>query len=346
MTRCPECHVELPSGTEECERCHHRFIEVAPFWFDESSYLDANPDVAAAVTSGALSSGGEHWIRHGQYEGRRLAPDRPRNAIVRSMLDPSGAGIEIGPLDQPLMPKSEGHRVTIVDLADARALREIYAEDRVDISRIEEVDHVLGDRTLTEVLAELGPVDWVVAGHVLEHIPDPLRFLRAVESILSPSGRLVLVLPDKRYCFDHYGELSTAGQIVDAFLEERTLPTPGQIVDYFARTSIAGDSIAWGRNAQVDPVPMYDASMVRSNLESALDGATFDGQIHCWRFTPASFRLLIDELRALSMTGLTILDHHDTVGAEFFVAMGAADDDPTDGDHHRLLIRSKGSHSD
>jgi glycosyltransferase involved in cell wall biosynthesis len=38
--------------------------------FDEIAYFEVNPDVEAAVLSGSLSSGYEHWINHGQKEGR------------------------------------------------------------------------------------------------------------------------------------------------------------------------------------------------------------------------------------------------------------------------------------
>jgi len=41
--------------------------------FDEQAYLEANPDVAAAVASGQEASGWQHFLRYGQFEGRRIA---------------------------------------------------------------------------------------------------------------------------------------------------------------------------------------------------------------------------------------------------------------------------------
>ncbi|WP_246503919.1 hypothetical protein [Plastoroseomonas arctica] len=45
--------------------------------------------------------------------------------------------------------------------------------------------------------------------------------------------------------------------------------------------------------------------------------------VHCWRFVPSSFRLLIEDLRALGMTTLreAAFRHHGT--HEFFVALSA-----------------------
>ena len=261
------------------------------------------------------------------------------------MLDPEGMGLEIGPLNQPFMPKREGFRVEIVDLLGTEELRTHYGSHGLDIALIEPVDHVVGNRTLAEVLGHLGPVDWIVAGHVLEHIPDPITFLRTVESILRPNGRLVLALPDKRYCFDHFGELTTAGHIVDAFLERRIIPTPGQVVDHMARSASVDGSISWGRDVEGVPTPMFDTDLIRTNYEAALGGGSFGGEIHCWRFTPASFRLLIEDLRMLGMIQLAVVDELDTLGAEFFVALGRPGTTESEVDRSTLLARSRASHA-
>ena len=40
--------------------------------FNETEYLEANPDVSAAVKEGKFQSGREHYSLHGQKEGRML----------------------------------------------------------------------------------------------------------------------------------------------------------------------------------------------------------------------------------------------------------------------------------
>jgi hypothetical protein len=42
--------------------------------FNEAAYLRANPDVAAAVREGRLSSGAAHYEQYGRFEGRLLGP--------------------------------------------------------------------------------------------------------------------------------------------------------------------------------------------------------------------------------------------------------------------------------
>lgn len=56
----------------------------APEGFSEMTYLDANPDVEDAVRAGILSSGYEHWIKHGRGEGRRLRTDEISGRAARA----------------------------------------------------------------------------------------------------------------------------------------------------------------------------------------------------------------------------------------------------------------------
>lgn len=45
-------------------------------------------------------------------------------------------------------------------------------------------------------------LDFLIASHVLEHLPFPLAALRAWYRALAPGGVLLLRVPDKRYTFD------------------------------------------------------------------------------------------------------------------------------------------------
>ena len=45
-------------------------------------------------------------------------------------------------------------------------------------------------------------LDFLIASHVLEHLPFPLSALKAWYRTLAPGGVLLLKVPDKRYTFD------------------------------------------------------------------------------------------------------------------------------------------------
>lgn len=314
--------------------------------FDEEAYLEANPDVAAAVATGAVESGEAHWNAMGRHEGRPLSPAQSRSAIVRSQLDVTGRGIELGPLDKPIMAKRDGFLVEIVDYLDTAGLRERYGAELhvgVDASLIEEVDHVSHGQSLTELIGNEGAYEWIVASHVIEHIPDLVSFLQDVERMLSPTGRLGLVVPDKRYCFDHYGELTTTGQVLDAFADRRTAPTAGQVFDYFARTAQVDGAIAWGQIRGVVPSLMYGVEEIRDGYARSLGGDDFGGEIHCWRFTPESFRVIIADLNLLGLTSLGIVAEHDTVGIEFFATLGRTSGAGGEDDRQTMIRETRAS---
>jgi predicted SAM-dependent methyltransferase len=49
---------------------------------------------------------------------------------------------------------------------------------------------------------ESGSLDFIIASHVLEHLPFPLAALESWYRLLAPSGGLLLRVPDKRFTFD------------------------------------------------------------------------------------------------------------------------------------------------
>ena len=60
---------------------------------------------------------------------------------------------------------------------------------------------------------DLGPIgsesyEFVLSSHALEHIANPLKALIEWRRVLSPSGTLVLILPDPRRTFDHNRPIS------------------------------------------------------------------------------------------------------------------------------------------
>ncbi|WP_306149733.1 MULTISPECIES: S-layer family protein [unclassified Roseibium] len=73
--------------------------------FDESAYLGANPDVAAAIGSGGLSSGYQHWLLFGFDEGREGA----QNLAGETLDQPSNDGTPAdNPDDSPADPDAPG----------------------------------------------------------------------------------------------------------------------------------------------------------------------------------------------------------------------------------------------
>lgn len=293
--------------------------------FNEYEYLAANPDVAIAVQNGQFKSGREHYDTFGKWEGRTLTSERmTRQDKALYALDKKGLGLEIGPSHNPIAPKKHGFNVHILDHLNADDLRKKYADHTqygVRIDNIEEVDFVWNGQPLSALIGKKSCYDWIIASHVIEHIPDIVTFFQQCEILLKPTGRLSLIVPDKRYCFDYFNPTSSTGELLDAFADKRTRPSAGKVFDHFANATKHGGQIAW------DTVPrggfelIHSFEQARSLWQQAQDGQDYI-DTHCWRFTLESFHLVLADLNMLRLTDLTIVKEFVTTGCEFYVTLG------------------------
>jgi SAM-dependent methyltransferase len=185
--------------------------------FNEAEYLEANPDVAAAVEEGKFHSGHAHYEKYGEREGRmlkRLFGRASREDKVFHLLDKTGLGLEIGPSHNPIAPKKKGFNVHILDHVSRAELRNKYQGHGVNLDNIEEVDFVWHGEPLQRLIGQIGCYDWIIASHVIEHVPDFISYLQQCEELLKPYGILSLVIPDKRYCFDYFSSSSSTGNML------------------------------------------------------------------------------------------------------------------------------------
>jgi hypothetical protein len=248
-----------------------------------------------------------------------------RSEIALRHINRDGRGLEIGPSYSPLVPKAGGARVEIVDHAERTELiakYRAYGIDEERLARIETVDYVWQGGSLLTLIPERGVFDYVVASHLLEHTVDLIGFLQDCEALLNDNGHLVLVLPDKRYCFDRFQPLSTIGAVVDAHHSGRVFHSAGTLLDHQAYACCRGGNvIAWNEQS-VEPLALQFANLEGATevIAAGLKQESYH-DVHCWRFVFRSFQLLIHDLRTLGYHHFGIAGSHDTVGHEFFVTL-------------------------
>jgi SAM-dependent methyltransferase len=237
-----------------------------------------------------------------------------------SLLDKKGQGLEIGPSHNPLAPKKQGFNVHILDLCNAEDLRAKFQGEEVNLDDIEEVDYVWHGEPLHELIGHEQCYDWILASHVIEHAPDLISFLSECERLLKPTGMLSLAIPDKRYCFDYFHGTTSTGEFLDAFEQKRNRPSPGKVFDHCARAAKSNGQVTWGPHGRGVLEFMFEFSDAYRYWHLSRTTDTYV-DVHNWRFTPSSFRLLLDDLRALDLTGFEIKKEFDTAGCEFFVTL-------------------------
>jgi SAM-dependent methyltransferase len=249
-------------------------------------------------------------------------PETPydRRDLILQGLNLDGSGLEIGPSHNPLVPKSQGYQVETIDHADAGHLREKYgALGSSAVERIEEVDYVSDGRSMLETIGKPGRYDYIVASHVIEHVPDLVGFLKDCEQLLKPGGRLALAIPDKRYCFDVFQTLSTTGHALEARAMKSCRPSPGTVFDFTANFA-SGVHETWSVYDDTEPCLRNDLKKAKARFDEARDSTEYI-DVHVWRFVPSSFRLIIGDLNRLGEISLSETSFVAPGGFEFFATL-------------------------
>lgn len=234
---------------------------------------------------------------------------------------PRGGRIfEIGPSYNPIAAKAAGWDAYTLDYLTREALVAKYTgHPGIDVGRIEEVDYIWSGGALSDAVppAMHGTFDAFVASHVIEHTPDLIAFLDSAATLLKPEGRVILAVPDKRYCFDYFQPLTTTGQIIEAHAERRSRHSPRFAFDQAAYSVEDGGTGAWGQRPSQGLRLVHSIEYAR-DLFASFETASNYVDMHAWRFSPASFELLLLELARLGETDWRVERTTEAVDCEFF----------------------------
>lgn len=244
-----------------------------------------------------------------------------RKAKILRHIERSGRGIEIGPSHNPVAPKKDGYQVHIIDHMSREQLIEKYQAHGLDLSQIEAVDFVWQGESYAELTGKTDYYDWIIASHVIEHAPDLISFINSCDEVLKADGVLSLVIPDKRYCFDHYRPITGLAKIIDNHLQKSINHTPGTIAEYFLNVVSQSGQIAWNAETSGDYQFVHSIDNALEGMASVMqEDAYID--VHAWCFVPHSFRLMMHDLFGLGLIALKEIDFYQTDGFEFYMTLG------------------------
>ena len=268
--------------------------------YHESNYLAANKDIADAVRSGAFTSGFDHFLRYGYLEDRNqfLASLRedvihpPINRMVFSAAISRFGGeaiLEIGPLSRPLVTSSN---CWYFDICDTESLKEKARNAGLNEYSVPEIDFVdkQGDLNIVDM-----KFDSVVSAHCIEHQPDLINHFVQVSSLLNNVGsRYWVIVPDKRYCFDHFIPESNVIELVNANVAGYRVPTKTDVLQHFGMTTHNDPHRHWEGDHGDIRGDLYSRITAAEKRYHEANGGYID--VHCWQFTPESFVEVVDGL--------------------------------------------------
>lgn len=252
------------------------------------------------------------------------SPPHYRDLVLTSGITPGlQKGLEFGALNNPIITRRYGD-VRFVDYTNTAGLRSHPHAGTIDKSAIVDVDYVWnGSGSLADVIGTGETFDYAIASHVIEHVPNVLGWFKNISAVLRDGGVFNLAIPDKRYTFDYARQLTTAGELVEAYLHDFSRPSVRQMFDHCYGALAIEPGQPWDSNFDAEKAPRLSGDKA---LDLALHQATqvvitqkyYDS--HCLIVTPASFLQLLVEVTQLGLMPLVLTSFHDTQkgGFEFF----------------------------
>ena len=219
-----------------------------------------------------------------------------------------GHGLEIGPLDRPIAVRP-GCDVSYLDVSERSKLQAHYGPDEtVDVERIPELDfwleHDEGFISLKEACSGGAPFDWVLASHVIEHIPDVVGWLRQLWEVTSVDAELALSVPDRRFCFDVHRPATTVGQALEAHDRGDQTPSPRAVFDGHRNAVPMPAERAWAGEIPDAEDRSHTWEYTLQMLERSRRGEYVDS--HVWLWSPREFVSFIDDLCHLGLVDFVV----------------------------------------
>ncbi|MGF6698578.1 SAM-dependent methyltransferase [Paraburkholderia sp. MM5496-R1] len=238
--------------------------------------------------------------------------DKRRCRLLRGLNIKESVGVEIGPLCWPLVRRSDGGEIIYVDHTDTPHLRQKYKDDpHVKVDEIVDVNAIWGRNTLHEAINGRY-VDYVVASHVVEHVPDLVTWLRELATVLKPTGEVRLVVPDRRFTFDYLRRESRLPEVLASYVARARIPQSYSLLDHCLSAADVSAVEAWEK--RLDPNLVKRHHTPHGALHLARD-AHENGNyhdVHCWVFTPRSFSKLLADLCEMELLDFACENFCDT----------------------------------
>lgn len=236
--------------------------------------------------------------------GRPILTDAQRRRMfLERFVDVATSGIlEIGALDNPTYRPQEAN-VKYMDWFTTEENYEFIKDAPMrNPGALVDVDYPIKSKLFSNKLD--CKFDLVIANHVIEHIPDVIRWLIQLAQVLTSKGKVFLSIPDRNYTFDIVRKETDVIELLRCYDEDLEEPNYYQMLRhvYYWRPVVAKD--IWENNIE------GKLTHQRYTLPKAMEvtrGLMGTGEsTHCSVFSRETFPNLWDELLETGLVELGI----------------------------------------
>jgi 2-polyprenyl-3-methyl-5-hydroxy-6-metoxy-1,4-benzoquinol methylase len=263
-----------------------------------------------------------HFNLHGCNEGRISNKIKNRNDLIKCI--PSNSNkikcLEIGPFDCPVL---LGNSVKYFDVLNKSDLikRAITINRTHALKNIPNIDYVDENGNLKIITEKF---DLVLSCHSIEHQTDFIQHLKDVYELLNSNGYYVIILPDKRYCFDHFINESTIADVINSHTVKQTNHSIKSVIEHRTLTCHNDGSRHWRNDSGLQTIDICENSLINAINEynDAINNNKYI-DVHSLQFTPSSFKKIINLLNATKYIDFKVERVYPTVygSCEFFVIL-------------------------
>lgn len=258
-----------------------------PREFDAELYRSLNADLSRFSAKELR----DHYEHFGRSEGRRSHSLAGRDDFA-ALLGPGLDVLEIGPL---LTPMVKGPRVRYFELFDKPQLIALANARGIGTDRIPDIHYVSATADLSIVNDRF---DAVLTSHVVEHQPDFLGHLASIRRLLRPGGLYFSLIPDKRFCFDHFMPPSSVAEFLEAHHARRTRHTLRSQINYAAFRTHNDVVRHWAGDHGAQAPMAHEITTTIAQTMRAEDRGEYQ-DVHAWYFEPESFGQAMNLLHEL-----------------------------------------------
>ena len=231
-----------------------------------------------------------------------------------------------------------------IDYISTKELKEKFSHNNAnDLNKIPEIDFIWDSRELPEIVKNQVPFDFIIASHVLEHIPDIISLFKSLRDILCEGGLVSLIIPDKRQTFDCKKNLTNTAQVIEAHLFKRKRHSTLNVLDHFFESVLLNNDPSWSNGTSFEQLKRVfdDQSALKAGKDSIESEKYID--IHCGIFTTSSFLQILRKISELELFDFEIVDFYSNYPgtAEFFVTLKSIPDTAFNNNETKLEAQLK-----
>jgi hypothetical protein len=259
----------------------------------------------------------DHFLSAGINEGRFYNKIRCRKDFV-NLINSKGPMLEIGPLDNPQLDYKSPDYYSLDVFTREELIKNYFDHPDINKDNIIEPTYIISNNDYSQIKQKFA---CIFSSHNIEHMPCLVTFLNNLYEILDDDGRIYLIVPDKRYCFDYFKRETDIYDILQAYYEKNRRPKFSDVLKKVCQVTHNDPVNHWNDNHGT----INNRANLVQNYSSIL--SQFDTGIyidsHVSLFTPRSFMEIISILTELKLIKLKVHKIYHTLkySFEFYVIL-------------------------